>query len=119
MIKMKQKQILIIALIALLLLAVMPVQATTITMSNPDATMERDVIVYYPNGTIYGLYNTTSIIDIGTGSDFIFTLKPQYSNPLEAPGDWLTAMFSYVSTNIIPILIIIFLIGLLLSRRRS
>ena len=38
MIKMKQKQILIITLLALLLLAVMPVQATTITMSNPDAT---------------------------------------------------------------------------------
>ena len=123
---MKQKQILVIALIALLLMAVMPAQALTVTMSNPDATMERDVIVYAVNDTgianvtgLYGLYNTTSIIDIDEDFSYIFVLKPQYSNPLDSPGEWLTAMFSYVSTNIIPIFIIIFLIGLLLSRRRS
>ena len=118
----KKQQILIIALIALLLMAVMPVQAQNITMSNPDATMERDVVVYTLNGTgaaLYGLYNTTSIIGLDGDSDYIFVLKPQYSNPLEDPSTFLASMFSFVSTNIIPILIIIFLIGLLLTRRRS
>ena len=118
---MKQKQILIIALIALLLMAVMPVQALTITMSNPDATMERDVVVYQTNVTdvwMYGLYNTTSIIDIDSNYSYLFVLKPQYSNPLDEPITWLENTFSYVSTNIVPIIIIVFLIGLLLSRRR-
>ena len=120
----KKQQILIIALIALLLMAVMPAQAQNITMSNPDSTMERDVVVYTLNGTgaaLYGLYNTTSIIGLDGDSDYIFVLKPQYSNPLDEPLTWLDSAFSYVSTNIIPILIIIFLIGLLFreSRRRS
>ena len=118
----KKQQILIIALIALLLMAVMPVQAQNITMSNPDATMERDVVVYTLNesgAALYGLYNTTSIIGLDGDSDYIFVLKPQYSNPLEDPSTFLASMFSFVSTNIIPILIIIFLIGVLLTRRRS
>ena len=117
-----KNKILIIALIALLLMAVMPVQAQNITMSNPDATMERDVVVYTLNesgAALYGLYNTTSIIGLDGDSDYIFVLKPQYSNPLEDPSTFLASMFSFVSTNIIPILIIIFLIGLLLTRRRS
>ena len=118
----KKQQILIIALIALLLMAVTPVQALTITMSNPDATMEKDIMVYQANVTdvwMYGLYNTTSIIDIDENYSYIFVLKPQYSNPLDEPITWLENTFSYVSTNIVPIIIIVFLIGLLLSRRRS
>ena len=117
-----KKEILIIALLALILMAVMPVQALTITMSNPDSTMERDVVVYQANVTdvwMYGLYNTTSIIEIDEDYSYIFVLKPQYSNPLDEPLDFLDSAFSYVSTNIIPILIIVFLIGVLLSRRRS
>ena len=91
-------------------------------MSNPDATMERDVVVYQTNVTdvwMYGLYNTTSIIDIDSNYSYLFVLKPQYSNPLDEPITWLENTFSYVSTNIVPIIIIVFLIGLLLTRRRS
>ena len=65
----KKQQILIIAL---LLMAVMPVQAQNITMSNPDSTMERDVVVYTLNesgAALYGLYNTTSVIDLDGDSD--------------------------------------------------
>ena len=117
----KKQQILIIALIALLLMAVMPVQAMTVTMSNPDSTMERDVVVYQANVTdvwMYGLYNKTSIIDLDVGYSYIFVLKPQYSNPLDEPLDFLESAFSYVTTNLIPLLIIVFLIGLLLTRRK-
>jgi hypothetical protein len=123
---MKQNSILVIALLALIVMAVMPVQAQTITMSNPDATMERDIIVYSVNDTgltnttgIYGLYNTTSIIDIDPNLSYLFVLTPQYSNPLEEPGLVFSSTFNFVVANIAPILIIIFLIGLLLSRRRS
>lgn len=121
---MKKQQILIIALIALLAFITMPVQAQTITMANPDATMERDIIVYQINETgpvnvtpLYGLYNTTSIIDIDPDFSYLFVLKPQYSNPLDEPGTWLSSTFSYVSSNLAALIIILFLIGLLLSRR--
>lgn len=118
MIDMKKQQILIIALIALLAFITMPVQAQTITMANPDATMERDIIVYYPNGTMYGFYNTTSVIDLGTNmSDYIFTLKPQYSNPLDNPVGWLNSLMAYVQTHATALLFIAVLIGIALTRK--
>ena len=103
---MKQKAILVIALLALIVMAVMPVQAQTITMANPDATTERDLIVYYPNGTMYGLYNTTSVIDLGTNmSDYIFTLKPQYSTPLDDPKGFTDGLWSWFRTNLMYIIL--------------
>lgn len=108
----------------LLLLCFPGAMALTITMSNPDATMQRDIIVYSINETgltnttpLYGLYNTTSIIDIDPNSSYLFVLKPQYSNPLDDPGTWLSSTFAYVSSNLAAIIIIIFLIGLLLTRK--
>lgn len=122
--KLTHKFTIVVALIALLAFITMPVQAMTITMSNPDATIERDVIVYQINETgpvnitpLYGLYNTTSIIDIDPDFSYLFVLKPQYSNPLDEPGTWVSSGFSYVSSNLMPIIVIMFLIGLLLSRR--
>lgn len=106
-----------ILIFVLVFVVVMPVQAMTITMANPDATVQRDLIAYWPNGTMYGFYNTTSVINLDTGSDYLFVLKPQYSNPLDEPGVWLASMFSWVTTNIIALIACIFLIGLLLVRR--
>ena len=104
---MKQQSILVIALLALIIMAVMPVQAQTITMSNPDATMERDIIVYYPNGTIYGLYNTTSVIDLGSNvSDYIFTLKPQYSTPLDDPKGFTDGLWAWFRTNLLYVVLL-------------
>lgn len=106
-VKMKNKTILVIALLALILLVTMPVQAQTITMSNPDATMERDIIVYYPNGTIYGLYNTTSVIDLGSNvSDYIFTLKPQYSTPLDDPKGFTDGLWAWFRTNLLYVVLL-------------
>lgn len=111
--------------ISLLLLLCFPgAMALTITMSNPDATMQRDIIVYSINETgltnttpLYGLYNTTSIIDIDPNSSYLFVLKPQYSNPLDDPGAWLKATLDYVHSNLASLLIIMFLIGLILVRK--
>lgn len=113
-----KKQILIIMLILLTLLTAIPVQAQTITMSNPNSNTQQDILVYWPNGTLYGSYNTTSIIDLNANDSYIFTLKPQYSNPLSDPVGWMTSSFSYVSTFATPIAIIVFLIGLLYMGRR-
>ena len=112
------------SLLLLLVLCFPGAMALTITMSNPDATMERDIIVYSVNDTgltnitpLYGLYNTTSIIDIDPNFSYVFVLKPQYSTPFEDPGAWLSGTFGYVSSNLAPLIIILFLIGLILVRK--
>lgn len=116
-----KKHCMIIALLALVMLAVMPpVQGWTVQMSNPDGVAQRDVIVYFPNGTVWGSYNTTSLIDLGVianSSSFIFTLKPQYVNVLDDPANFLDQAFVFVSTNAIPIFVIAGLIGIILMRR--
>ena len=101
-------------ILLLLLLCFVPfANAQTITMANPDATAQKDVLVYYSNGTLVGLYNTTSIITLDANESYIFTLKPQYSNPLDDPVTWLNSTFQYLGTNATYLAIAIFLIGLL------
>jgi hypothetical protein len=102
-----------------LVIILSPVQAQTITIANPGGIAERDLIVYYANGTMQGFYNTTSVITLIGSQDYIFTLKPIGANLLEDPGDFLTALFLYVKTNVIALIILILLIGLLILRRKS
>jgi hypothetical protein len=112
----KKQHFMIIALIALIAFITMPVQAQTITISTPDATVEKDIIVYYPNGTMYGFYNTTSIIDLDPGLDYIFVLKPQYSNPLDEPSTFLSNMIGWLQTNALALIILAAMGGLFLKR---
>lgn len=116
MLKMKPK-LLLIALIALILLAIMPVNAQTITMANPDGFGERDIIAYFANGSIAGLYNTASIITIDPGQSYIFTLKPQVSSPLDDPGVWLNSLMAYVQTHATALLFIAVLLGIVFTRK--
>lgn len=110
---MKPNHITIIALLALLALVTMPVQAQTITMANPMGLSERDMVVYWPNGSMQGYYNSTSVIDLDNTSDYIFAIKPVQVNPFEDPGDWLANdAFPFVNSNAVAIIVIIFLIGL-------
>lgn len=116
----KQILMLTITTLALILLMMMPATANTIQMSNPDGTGQRDVIVYYPNGTLYGSYNTTSLITLDTtNSSYIFTLKPQGNNLIDDPGNWLTnTAFPYVRTNIIAIIIMAAMLAIVFTRRK-
>lgn len=109
----------LIALAALIFCLFAPVQAQTITMANPSGIAERDIIVYYANGTMQGFYNSTSVISLDGGTDYIFTMKPQRTNLLEDPADWLTnEMFPFLQSNAIALFIAVFLIGLLYMGRR-
>jgi len=112
-----KKHLMIIALIALVLLAILPAQAQTITMANPDNVGQRDIMVYWSNGSFFGLYNTTSIITLEGNDSYIFTLKPQLSNPLDNPGTFLSTTFSFVETNLVALVILTFLAALWLGRR--
>lgn len=105
-----KNRLMLIALVALVFMAAMPAQARTITMSNPGGIAERDIVVYWPNGTMYGYYNSSSVITIDNESDYFFTMKPVSSNLLEDPVDWMnTSAFPFVQTNIIGIFVLVVL----------
>jgi hypothetical protein len=97
--------------------------AQYISFAQPDTLTQKDIYLYGFNNTtadyeLLGLYNTTSTgIEVPNGTDLMFVIKPQYSTPLDDPGTWLSAMLSYVSSNLAALVIIIFLIGLLLTRK--
>jgi hypothetical protein len=103
----------IIILMLIVLITMMPVQAQTITLANPQGVTERDIIVYWPNGTMQGYYNSTSVITLDNTSDYIFTIKPMATNPLEDPAAWLTEnIFPFVVTNITGLVILLILIAI-------
>jgi len=110
--------LLTVSLVFALVVLTPPASAQTITLANPMGLAERDMLVYWPNGTLQGYYNSTSVIELDNTSDYIFALKPVQTNPLEDPGDWLTnTAFPFVESNTIAILVIMFCIGALLWRR--
>jgi hypothetical protein len=95
-----------------------PVQAMNITMANPSGITERDIIVYDSAGQLYGFYNSTSTISINGTEDYIFSLKPMQSNPMEDPGDWMTNdAIPFVTSNVTYIIIMVFLAMLWLGRK--
>jgi hypothetical protein len=116
-----KKQIIILTLLVLMALAMMPVYAgysMTLTMSNPSGITERDIIVYFPNGTMQGYYNSTSVITLDTNESYIMAMKPLQSNPMEDPGDWLTNnAIPFVTSNVTYIVIMVFLAMLWLGRK--
>jgi len=111
------KKLMFIMLITLMVLSA-TAQAQTITMSNPGGIAERDIICYFANGTMQGYYNSTSVITLDPTVDYIFTMKPIGSNPLEDPGNWLASLLAFMASNVIPLMVIVGLIGLLTMRRR-
>lgn len=114
---MMKTKLIFIALLAFIILAITPVQAQTITMANPDSTMERDIIAYYANGTLYGLYNTSSIIDLDANYSYMFVLKPQYTTPLDNPVGWLNSLMAYAQTHAVELLFIAVLLGIVFTRK--
>lgn len=111
--KMDRNHVLIMILLMLITVALMvyPAQATNITMANPNGIAERDIIVYDSAGQLYGFYNSTSTISINGSEDYIFSMKPLQTNPLEDPGDWMTNVaFPFIVSNVIAIIVLIYLI---------
>lgn len=114
---MRAKALLI--LIILIACSVGSVSAQTISFATIDATVQ-DVYMYHANGTLIALHNTSSTgIELPTGTDVIFTIKPHTSNPLDDPSTFLQSAFNYVRTNVIALIVIMFLIGLFMMGGRK
>jgi hypothetical protein len=112
------KRILCLTLLVLMALAMIPVQAMNITMANPSGIAQRDILVYDSAGQLYGLYNSTSTISINGTEDYVFSMKPMQTNPMEDPADWLTNnSIPFVTSNVTYIIIMIVLAALWFGRK--
>jgi hypothetical protein len=113
----KKNLILIIALIALVLLTINPVMASTVSFADPDATVHKDIYLYNSSGTLIGMYNTTSpAITLSENASYMFVFKPQYSNPLDEPSTFLNSAISWLQTNALALIILAAMGGLFLKR---
>ena len=115
---MKHKMILI-CLLVLCALAVGTAGAQYITMANPNGIAERDILVYNSTGQLQGVFNSTSTIPLNGSEDYIFSMKPLQTNPLEDPTTWLTDnAFPFVQSNIVGLMIIVVLAAMWAGRKR-
>lgn len=75
-----------------------------ISFAKPDSLTQNDIYIYYANGTLQGLYNTTSTgvaIPNDTEGDFLLVVKPQYSTPLDDPASFADSLYSWFASNLI------------------
>jgi hypothetical protein len=109
-----------LCLIVLVLSLCFPVVfAQSISFAEPDTITHKDMYMYYANGTLIGLYNTTSTgISLPSASvgDIQFTFKPKSANPLDDPAGFLANFFSWLSANALQLLILGGIGGLLFRK---
>lgn len=107
----------LLALFFLLFSCFPGVMAQMVSFAEPNTISHKDVYVYSSNGTLLGLYNTTSTgIDISGQGDLVFMFKPQYSNPLDDPATFLDGAVSWFQTNALALIILGVMSGFLLKR---
>jgi hypothetical protein len=103
----------------LLLPQVIPVvSAQNATFSTLGLLGAEDILIYTFNGTdqtLYGMYNTSSQVVPLPAGDFNIIVRPSTQGRF-TPALFLTDSFAYIESNAIPILILVFLIGLLLRK---
>ena len=112
--KFYTKRLLLIALV--LYLFIPGVMAQNVSFADPDATVHKEILLYNSSGVLLNTVNTTTN-DVSMNDVALVVFKPIYSNPLDEPGSWMSNTLSYLTTNVVAIVLAIFLISLLFSRR--
>jgi hypothetical protein len=116
----RKTQVVIIAIVVIILACwfFQLANAQTISFASIDGSADRDMYLYNSSGTQLGFYNTTSTgITLPVNESVIFVFRPQTANLMTDPSDWLTVAFAYVTTNIIAIILILFVTGIILRGR--
>lgn len=90
-----------------------PVTAVTLNFANPTDLQERDLIWYFPNGTLYETTNLTSSVTLPDDTDLYVVAKAHITNPLTDPGDWMDTTLDYFTTNVTGLIIGFALIAML------
>ena len=77
------------------------------------------VIAIYPNATtgFIGSYNTSSNLDLDPNNSYILRLTPDRTDYFRNPLLFLQNSSSFLSGNLIPIIVIVFLIGVLVLKK--
>lgn len=103
----------------LLLPQVVPVvSAQNVSFSTLGQLGAEDILIYTFNGTdqtLYGMWNTSSPYVPLPANDFNIVVRPSAQGRF-TPELFLADSFAYIETNAIPILIMVFLIGLLFKK---
>lgn len=106
-------------LISLVLLACIPgVFAQNVSFSTLGQLGAEDILIYEYNGTaqtLYGQWNTSSPYIPLPENDFNIVVRPSAAGRF-TPALFLADGFAYVESNAIPLLILMFLIGLLFKK---
>lgn len=110
-----KKLLLLIALLCLLVVG--SVSAQNMSITDLGIVGRQTVQIYAGNGSILaGTYNTTSTSISLPTTDFVLLIKPDTSSVISDPSALLAATFAAVQANIIPLVIILFLIGVVFKR---
>jgi len=110
-----KKLLLLIALVCLI--TVGSVSAQNMTITDLGIVGRQTVQIYSGNGSILaGTYNTTTVgISLPT-TDFVLLIKPDTTTVMTDPITLLGAAFAFVNTNVIPIIVILFFVGMVFRR---
>jgi hypothetical protein len=112
---MKGKIIIILVLIAVIL---SPVMAVNMSITN-FGTAKQDIQIYTPNGTMIGLYNTSSPIIPLPDTDFQIVIRPNTAaSYISNPGLFLTDAVGYLMTFAIPLFVILGFCAILIGLSR-
>lgn len=105
---MKKKILSIIALFALVAILVSPCLAVNMTITN-FATGKQDLMFYNPDGTLIGIYNTSStVIPIPSDTDFQVVIRPNTASTwLNNPALFLGDAVSYLMSFALPLFVIL------------
>ena len=115
---MQQKAILFTFCLILLSLSVPLVSAQNASFSTLGQIGAEDILIYSFNGTeqvLLGQYNTSSPYVPLPDSDFNIVVRPSAAGRF-TPALFLSDAFGYVESNAIPLVILIFLIGLFFAK---
>lgn len=92
------------------------VSAQNVSFSNLGQLGAEDILIYEYNGTaqtLYGQYNTSSPLVPLPENDFNIVIRPSAVGRFATPDLFLQDTFSWVETNALALIMILFLIGLL------
>ena len=106
---------------ALLFLVVLsPVNAQNVSFSTLEQLGSQDVLIYTFTGNttpeLYGQWNTTSVDVPLPTSDFLVVMRPSGDLRFMNPSLLLNDFMGFAVSNAIPIILIVFFIGLLWRR---
>ena len=110
-----KKLLLLVALVCLLVVG----SVTALNMSVTDLGIggRQTIQIYSGNGSILaGTYNTSTTGILLPTTDFVLLVKPDTTSVMTDPLSLLGATFAFVNTNVIPIVVILFFIGLVFRR---